>query len=93
MESLDKLLDLGLDAAAIATPVSTHYPLAERCLRAGPHVLVEKPLASTVSEARALLELASRCGRVLMVDHTYLFSNAVHRIKAIVDSGELGELY
>jgi predicted dehydrogenase len=93
VESLDKLLDLGLDAAAIATPVSTHYPLAERCLNAGLHVLVEKPLASTVSEARTLLELAARSGRILMVDHTYLFSNAVRRIKAMVDSGELGELY
>ena len=77
VESLDKLLDLRLDAVAIATPVSTHCPLAERCLNAGLHVLVEKPLASTVAEARALLELAARCCRVLMVDHTYLFSNAV----------------
>jgi predicted dehydrogenase len=93
VESLDKLLDLRLDAVAIATPVSTHYPLAERCLNAGLHVLVEKPLASTVAEARALLELAARCRRVLMVDHTYLFSNAVRRIKAVVDAGELGELY
>jgi predicted dehydrogenase len=91
--SLDELLDLGLDAAAIATPVSTHYPLAERCLNAGLHVLVEKPLASTVSEARALLDLAARLRRVLMVDHTYLFSNAVRRIKAIVHAGELGDLY
>jgi predicted dehydrogenase len=91
--SLEELLALGLDAVAIATPVSTHYPLAERCLNAGLHVLVEKPLASSVSEARALIELAARCGRVLMVDHTYLFSNAVRRIKAIVDAGDLGDLY
>ena len=83
VESLHKLLDLRLDAVAIATPVSTHCPLAERCLNAGLHVLVEKPLASTVAEARALLELAARCCRVLMVDHTYLFSSAVRRIKAI----------
>jgi predicted dehydrogenase len=91
--SLDELLALRLDAVAIATPVSTHYPLAERCLNAGLHVLVEKPLASSVPEARALIELAARNRRVLMVDHTYLFSNAVRRIKEIVDAGELGELY
>lgn len=91
--TLDELLALGLDAVAIATPVLTHYPLAEQCLNAGLHVLVEKPLASSVPEARALIELAARRGRVLMVDHTYLFSNAVHRIKAIVDAGELGDLY
>jgi predicted dehydrogenase len=91
--SLDELLALHMDAVAIATPVSTHYPLAERCMNAGLHVLVEKPLASTVSEARALVELAARQHRVLMVDHTYLFSNAVRRIKEIVGAGELGELY
>ena len=58
--SLDELLELRLDAAAIATPVSTHYPLAVRCLNAGWHVLVEKPLASSVPEARALNELAAQ---------------------------------
>jgi predicted dehydrogenase len=91
--SLDELLKLRLDAVAIATPVSTHFPLAERCLNAGLHVLVEKPLAWTVSEARTLIELAGRGGQVLMVDHTYLFSNAVRCIKQIVDAGDLGELY
>lgn len=91
--SLDELLETPLDAVAIATPVSTHYELARRCLEAGRHVLVEKPLAATVHEARALVELAERLGRVLMVDHTYLFHNAVRRIKEIVDSGDLGDLY
>lgn len=91
--SLDQLLELPLDAVAIATPVSTHYPIASRCLEAGLHVLVEKPLAATVREARSLVEQAERCGRVLMVDHTYLFSNAVRRIKDLIDQGELGDLY
>jgi predicted dehydrogenase len=91
--SLDQLLELPLDAVAIATPVSTHYPLATRCLEAGLHVLVEKPLAASANEAQALVTLAARQGRVLMVDHTYLFSPAVRRIKALVESGELGELY
>jgi len=91
--SLDQLLELSLDAVAIATPVSTHYPLATRCLEAGLHVLVEKPLAATVREAQTLVELAGRRQRVLMVDHTYLFSNAVRRVKELVDQGELGDLY
>jgi predicted dehydrogenase len=91
--SVDELLELPLQAVAIATPVSTHYALARRCLEAGLHVLVEKPLASTVAEAEALVDLAERCERVLMVDHTYLFSNAVKQIRARVEHGELGELY
>jgi predicted dehydrogenase len=90
--SVDELLALGVDAVAIATPVSTHFPLASRCLEAGKHVLVEKPLAATVSEAQALQEIAARAGRVLMVDHTYLFNNSIRLIKQIVDGGELGEL-
>lgn len=91
--SVDELLEQNLQAVAIATPVSTHFALAERCLEAGLHVLIEKPLAATAREARALLDLAERRGRVLMVDHTYLFSNAVRRIKELVDQGELGDLY
>src|SRR5262249_44267382 len=67
VDSVDRLLELPLDAVAIATPVSTHFPLARRCLEAGLHVLVEKPLAATVAEAEALIELAGRLGRVLMV--------------------------
>jgi predicted dehydrogenase len=93
LESLDELLDLPLDAVAIATPVSTHFPLAKRCLEAGRHVLVEKPLAASVAEAEALIALAERHERVLMVDHTYLFTGAVQRIKEMVEHDELGELY
>lgn len=91
--SLNALLELPIQAVAIATPVSTHFPLAARCLEAGLHVLVEKPLAATVEEAQALIDLAARRQRVLMVDHTYLFSNAVRRIKQMVEQGELGDLY
>jgi predicted dehydrogenase len=92
--SLDQLLELpGLKAVAIATPVSTHYPIAKRCLEAGLDVMVEKPLAATVQEAQALVDLAARLGRVLMVDHTYLFSNPVRLIKKLIDDGELGDLY
>jgi predicted dehydrogenase len=91
--SVDELLALKLDAVAIATPVSTHFPLASRCMEAGLHVLVEKPLAATASEAQALNEIADRTGRVLMVDHTYLFGNSVRMIRKFIDAGELGELY
>src|SRR5262245_24528376 len=66
---LDELLDLSLDAVAIATPVSTHFPIARRCLEAGLHVMIEKPLAATVREAEALVTLAEARGRILMVDH------------------------
>src|SRR5689334_19787381 len=75
VQSVDQLLELPIDAVAIATPVSTHYPLASRCLDAGKHVLVEKPLAATTLEATALVEQAERLGKVLMVDHTFLFGN------------------
>jgi predicted dehydrogenase len=91
--TVDELLEIPLDAVAIATPVSTHFALAERCLGAGLHVLIEKPLAASVREARALVELAERRDRVLMVDHTYLFGNPVRWIKACVESGELGDIY
>ncbi|HJZ91835.1 MAG TPA: Gfo/Idh/MocA family oxidoreductase [Gemmataceae bacterium] len=90
--SVDELLDLKPDAVAIATPVSTHFALAARCLQAGLHVLVEKPLTATVKEAQNLIDIADRAGRVLMVDHTYLFTNAVRRIRQFVDGGELGDL-
>ena len=93
VNSLDQLLELPLDAVAIATPVSTHYSLATRCLEAGLHVLVEKPLAASVNEAQALVTLAERQGRVLMVDHTYLFSPAIRRIKSLIEEEELGDLY
>jgi predicted dehydrogenase len=91
--TVDELLAHDIDAVAIATPVSTHFPLAKRCLEAGKHVLVEKPLTSTVQEGKALIELANKVGKVLMVDHTYLFNPAIRRIRQIVDSGELGEIF
>jgi predicted dehydrogenase len=93
VSSVDELLDLKPDAVAIATPVSTHYALAARCLQAGLHVMVEKPLAATGREAQALVDLADRAGKVLMVDHTYLFNPAVRKIREVVDGGELGDLY
>src|SRR5262245_43220988 len=93
VSSFDEFLDLPLEAVAIATPVATHFALAERCLEAGLHVVVEKPLAASPLAASQLVVLVARKGRVLMVDHAYLFSNAVRRIKELVDAGELGDLY
>ena len=83
----------GIDAVVVATPVSTHYDLALRALMAGKHVLVEKPLAATAEQARHLVEEAARRGRVLMVDHTFVYTGAVRCIHQLVQSGELGELY
>jgi len=91
--ALDDLLELELDAVAIATPVSTHFDLASQCLKAGFHVLVEKPLAASVEEATQLVDLADTAGRILMVDHTYLYGNPVRRIREIIESGDLGDLY
>ncbi|CAN5611506.1 Gfo/Idh/MocA family oxidoreductase [soil metagenome] len=91
--SLDRLLELKLDAVAIATPASTHFEMARRALEAGLHVMIEKPLAASVNEARALVELAARHDRRLMVDHTYLFHPAVRKIHEIIRRGDLGDLY
>src|SRR5262249_35674197 len=80
-------------AVVTARSGPTRFPLARRCLEAGLHVLVEKPLAASVTEARKLIALAAKQNRVLMVDHTYLYANAVRRIKELYDAGELGDLY
>jgi predicted dehydrogenase len=82
-----------VDAVAIATPVGTHAPLALAALRAGKHVLVEKPLAACSRDAEAMVNTAKEVGRVLMVDHTFIYSGPVRKIKEIVDSGDLGEIF
>jgi predicted dehydrogenase len=90
---VDELLsDTEVDAVVIATPVSTHYELASRALAAGKHVLVEKPMTTTSEEADRLIEQADTCGRVLMVDHTFLYTGAVRKIKELVDSDRVGRL-
>jgi predicted dehydrogenase len=84
--------DDALDAIAIATPVSSHCPLALSALEAGKHVLVEKPLAASVEDAQRMVEKAAQVARVLLVDHTFIYTPAVQKIKELVDSGELGDL-
>ena len=86
------IADERLAAIAIATPLQTHYELARAALERGKHVLVEKPLAASKAEAEALGELAERRNLRLMVDHTFVFTGAVRKIKSIVESGELGDL-
>src|SRR5262249_23995238 len=86
------LLDTSLDAVAVVTPVATHFQIAKEALLAGKHVLVEKPLTATVREAEELIELAQRNARTLMVDHTFVYTGAVRKMKEILQSGELGDL-
>jgi predicted dehydrogenase len=88
----DLVNDDGLDAVVIATPAVTHYELAKQALEAGKHVLVEKPPALNGSEAEELVAIAESQGRVLMPGHLLLYHPAVQTMKALVDSGELGEV-
>src|SRR5882762_3036810 len=89
---LKLLADSELDAVAIVTPVATHFQIAKAALVAGKHVLVEKPLTATEREAEELNDLAQRNQRTLMVDHTFVYTGAVRKMKEIVGSGELREL-
>lgn len=86
------LADSRLDAVVVATPVATHYAFARAALEAGKHVLVEKPFTTSVREAEELIALAERRQLTLMVDHTFVYTGAVRKIKEIVRAGELGEL-
>ncbi|WMT92834.1 Gfo/Idh/MocA family oxidoreductase [Pelagibacterium sp. H642] len=85
------LADPGVDAVVIATPVSTHFPLAMRALQAGKHVLVEKPIACRAADAERLVHEAERRGLVLAVDHTFLHTGAVRKMRELVRG--MGEIY
>ncbi len=87
----DLIADPGVDAVAICTPVGTHYGLASAALAAGKHVLVEKPLTDSVETSERLVEQAEQAGLVLAVDHTFVYSGAVQKIRSIIDSGTLGD--
>ena len=93
-ENAEQILDdPEVNAVVIATPVSAHYHLAKQALERGKHVLVEKPMTRTVAEGQALLELADKKNLILMVDHTFIYTGAVRKMKEILDVGELGDLY
>ena len=81
-----------VDAVVIATPLATHYPLATAAIDARKHVLVEKPLAASRKEAEALATLADKRSVCLMVDHTFVYTGAVQKIRSLIDAGDLGEL-
>jgi predicted dehydrogenase len=82
-----------ITAVAVVTPVSTHYRLANEALEAGKHVLVEKPITDSVEDACALVNLAEQKKLTLMVDHTFIYTGAVRKIKELVQSGELGDIF
>ena len=81
-----------VDAVVLATPVSTHYEFARQALLAGKSVLVEKPLARSTAEVLDLMELAEQRGKLLMVDHTFLYTGAVRRMHELVRRGDIGEM-
>ena len=87
------LADDELDAVVLATPVPSHAELAVRVLEAGKHCFVEKPLATSAADAERAVAAAERAGRILMVGHLLEYHPAVTRLKDLIDSGELGELY
>jgi predicted dehydrogenase len=89
----DLLADASIDAVAIATPVNTHYELAMAALKAGKHVWVEKPMTETVEQAQRLVEEAERRGKVLHVDHTFIYTGAVQKMAEIIKADELGKIY
>ena len=85
--------DPEVDAVAIATPVFTHYELAKKALEEGKSVFVEKPFTYTVAEAEELIELAEKKNLKIMVDHTFLYTGAVRKIKQLIEDNVLGDLY
>ncbi len=85
--------DPAVQAVVIATPTSTHFGLARAALQAGKHVLVEKPITASAAEADELVALAATRQRVLMVGHVFIYNQAVQRVRAIIESGDLGRLY
>lgn len=89
----DVLLDASVDGVLLATPVFTHYDLARRCMEAGKHVFVEKPLAPSTDQATQLIDYATTQELVLMCGHTFLYSPPVRAVKRLIDDGELGDIY
>ncbi|MGA3199206.1 MAG: Gfo/Idh/MocA family oxidoreductase [Halobacteriota archaeon] len=89
----DLLTATDIDAVAIITPVHTHFDLAKRALENGKHIFVEKPFTCTSAQAEELIELAERKNLKIMVDHTFLFTGAVKRMRQLIDDGVLGDLY
>ena len=92
-DSRDLIASPDVDAVAVITPVWTHYELAKAALENGKHVFIEKPFTSNSEQAERLIDLAARKNLKIMVDHTFLFTGAVRKIRELNDSGALGDLY
>lgn len=84
--------DTSIDAVVIATPVFAHFDLAKKALEYGKHVLVEKPITASSAEVETLIDLSIQKNRVLMVDHTFLYTGAVQKMKQLIDSGDIGKV-
>jgi predicted dehydrogenase len=82
-----------IDAVAIVTPVNTHFEIAKTALKNGKHIFIEKPFTATSEQAVELIELAEKCKLKIMVDHTFIFTGAVRKIKEVIDKGDLGDIY
>src|SRR5438034_10865364 len=91
-DAMEVLERPNIDAVAIVTPISHHFPLAKIALENGQHVFVEKPFTRTSDEGKQLIELADRKKRMIMVDHTFLFCRAVSKIRALMDHDVLGTI-
>lgn len=92
-DSAELMSSPDIDAIAVVTPVWTHYELAKAALLNGKHIFVEKPFTSNAAQAQELIELAAQRNLKIMVDHTFLFTGAVTKIKQLLDDGSLGKLY
>ncbi len=91
-EDYKNLLKSDVDAVAIATPVDLHYKFAKECLEAGKHIWVEKPFTSTSAQAQELIELADSKNLKIFIDHTFIYTGAVQKMKELIDKDELGEI-
>jgi predicted dehydrogenase len=89
----DLMMSPKIDAIAVVTPVNTHFELAKAALQHGKHVFIEKPFTASTAQAEELIELAERRNLRIMVDHTFLFTGAVKKIRQLMDEGVLGDIY
>lgn len=92
--NVDELLGCSdIAAVALATPVDTHYALAKRVLEAGKHVWIEKPMAETSAQCEGLIQLARSRGLLVHVDHTFIYTAPIRKLRQLIEAGELGQLY
>ena len=90
----DKIFaDTSIDAIVIATPIDTHFELAKKAIENNKHVWIEKPVSSCAAEVTLLMELSAKFNKIVMVDHTFIYTGAVQKMKEIINNNELGDLY